>query len=72
MYKINQVWDRFVKEQMSNPNFVKEYKKAVEEIKAVDSFINSINLDGIENGMTKEELARRIYNSPAALKLLIR
>jgi hypothetical protein len=71
MYRKRSAFDRYIEEQNNKPSFAVEYKKAVREIKAVDNFIRAINLDGIENGMTIEELARRISNSPAALKLLM-
>ena len=71
MHRKSSAFDRYVAEQNRNVIFAAEYKRVSKEIAAVDSFINSIDLNGIENGMTKEELARRISNSPAALKLLI-
>ena len=60
--------DRFLSEQLSDPEFRAEFERERREIEAVDAVVSA--LDGLrdECGLSKAELARQIGKNPASVR----
>jgi len=60
--------DRFLSEQLADPDFRTEFERERREVEAVDAIIGA--LDGLrdERGLSKAELARQIGKNPASVR----
>jgi DNA-binding phage protein len=63
--------DRWLAEQLENPEFRAEYEREAREIAVIDYIVNT--LDGLraESGMSKADLAREIGKNPASVRRLL-
>jgi DNA-binding phage protein len=60
--------ERFLAEQLANPEFRATFERERRQIETVDALVAA--LDGLreEHGMTKAELARQIGKNPASVR----
>lgn len=60
--------DRFLADQLADPEFRVEFERERREIEAVDAIVGA--LDGLrdERGLSKAELARQIGKNPASVR----
>ncbi|MGH2878524.1 MAG: DNA-binding protein [Solirubrobacteraceae bacterium] len=60
--------DRFLADQLSDPEFRTEFERERHEAEAVDAIVGA--LDGLrdERGLSKAELARQIGKNPASVR----
>jgi len=64
-------FDKFLEEQMADPEFAAEYEEARREIDSADACMRVIDAVRIDLGMSKAELARRVSMQPAAMRRLL-
>lgn len=64
-------YERYLAEQLADPEFRAEFERERREIETVDAIVNA--LDGLrdERRLTKAELARRIGKNPASVRRLL-
>lgn len=63
-------FDKFLDEQLRNPQFAKKYARARSEIDAVDRIVRALDDARIALGMSKAELARLIAAKPEIVRRL--
>jgi DNA-binding phage protein len=63
--------DRWLAEQLEDPEFRAEYDREGREVAVIDYIVNT--LDGLraESGMSKADLAREIGKNPASVRRLL-
>lgn len=63
--------DRWLNEQLEDPEFRAEFEREQREIAAIDAIVNT--LEGVRAGLgiSKAELARQIGKNPAAVRRLL-
>ena len=59
---------RFLKEQLSDPDFREAYNQARREIDQIDAIMHRLEELRIEAGVSKAELARRIGRNSASVR----
>jgi len=71
MPKKPNAYERYLAEQMADPEFRAEFERERREIETIDAIVNA--LDGLrdERGLTKAELARQIGKNPASVRRLL-
>jgi ribosome-binding protein aMBF1 (putative translation factor) len=62
---------KFFDAKMKNAEFAASYKKAKQEIDAVDRIIRALDSARLDLGMTKADLARRISAKPEIVRRLL-
>lgn len=64
-------YERFLAEQLADPEFRAEFERERHEIETIDAIVNA--LDGLrdERGLTKADLARQIGKNPASVRRLL-
>lgn len=64
-------YDRFLAEQLADPEFRAEFERERHEVETIDAIVNA--LDGLrdERGLTKADLARQIGKNPASVRRLL-
>jgi DNA-binding phage protein len=64
-------YERFLAEQLADPEFRAELERERREIETIDAIVNA--LDGLrdERGLTKADLARQIGKNPASVRRLL-
>ncbi len=64
-------YERFLVEQLADPEFRAEFERERHEIETIDAIVNA--LDGLrdERGLTKADLARQIGKNPASVRRLL-
>ena len=69
--KSAQYFDRYLEQELKNPEFKTEYERQLRAIKAVDELVNA--LDGLReaNNLSKAEVARMIDKNPASIRRLL-
>jgi DNA-binding phage protein len=63
--------DRWLKEQMEDPEFRGEYERERREIAVIDAIVNALDELRAERGLSKAELAREIGKNPASIRRLL-
>jgi DNA-binding phage protein len=63
--------DRWLEEQLEDPEFRAEYERERREIAVIDDIVNA--LDGLRaaSGLSKADLAREIGKNPASVRRLL-
>lgn len=71
MPKKPNAYDRFLAEQLADPELRAEFERERHEIETIDAIVNA--LDGLrdERGLTKADLARQIGKNPASVRRLL-
>lgn len=61
-------YDRFLADQLADPEFRTQFERERREIEAIDALVGA--LDGLREtrGMSKAELARQIGKNPASIR----
>lgn len=64
-------YERYLAEQLADPEFRAEFERERREIETIDAIVNA--LDGLrdQRGLTKAELARQIGKNPASVRRLL-
>jgi DNA-binding phage protein len=64
-------YERYLAEQLADPEFRAEFERERREIETIDAIVNA--LDGLrdERGLTKADLARQIGKNPASVRRLL-
>ena len=63
--------DRWLAEQLSDPEFQAEYERERRELAVIDEIVNALDQLRAEYGMSKAELAREIGKNPASVRRLL-
>jgi DNA-binding phage protein len=63
--------DRWLKEQLQDPEFRAEYERERREIAVIDAIVNALDDLRAEHGLSKAELAREIGKNPASIRRLL-
>jgi DNA-binding phage protein len=63
--------DRWLKEQLKDPEFRTEFEREQREIAAIDAIVNTLEGVRAKLGISKAELARQIGKNPAAVRRLL-
>jgi DNA-binding phage protein len=63
--------DRFLAEQLADPEFRGEYERQQREIAAIDAIVHTLDALREKQGKSKAELARAIHKHPAAIRRLL-
>jgi DNA-binding phage protein len=63
--------DRFLAEQLNDPEFRAEFEREQREIAAIDSIVHKLDALREQQGKTKAGLAREIHKNPAAIRRLL-
>jgi DNA-binding phage protein len=63
--------DRFLAEQLNDPEFRAEFEREQREIAAIDSIVHTLDVLREQQGKTKAALAREIHKNPAAVRRLL-
>jgi DNA-binding phage protein len=71
MPKEPNAYERFLADQLADPEFRVEFERERHEIETIDAIVNA--LDGLrdERGLTKADLARQIGKNPASVRRLL-
>lgn len=69
--KTAQYFDRYLAQELRDPELKVEYERQLRAIKAVDELVNA--LDGLReaNNLSKAEVARMIDKNPASIRRLL-
>lgn len=63
--------DRWLAEQLEDPEFRAEYERERREIGVIDDIVNALDHLRAESGRSKAELAREIGKHPASVRRLL-
>lgn len=63
--------DRFLAEQLKDPEFRAEFERQQREIAAIDLIVHTLDALREQQGKTKADLARAIHKNPAAVRRLL-
>ena len=63
--------DRWLAEQMADPEFRVEFERERREIAVIDDIVNALDHLRAEHGFSKAELAREIGKNPASVRRLL-
>lgn len=63
--------DRWLAEQLEDPEFRAEFERERREIAVIDDIVNAIDHLRAERGRSKAELAREIGKNPASIRRLL-
>ncbi|MDQ3609520.1 MAG: helix-turn-helix transcriptional regulator [Actinomycetota bacterium] len=63
--------DRWLNEQLKDPEFRAEFEREQREIAAIDAIVNTLEGVRAKLGISKAELARQIGKNPAAVRRLL-
>lgn len=63
--------DRWLAEQLEDPEFRAEYERERREIAVIDEIVNTLDHLRAEHGISKAELAREIGKNPASIRRLL-
>ena len=63
--------DRWLEEQLQDPEFRTEYERERREIAVIDEIVNALDRLRAEHGKSKAELAREIGKNPASVRRLL-
>jgi len=63
--------DRFLAEQLEDPDFRAEFERQQREIAAIDAIVHTLDALREQQGKTKADLARQIDKNPAAVRRLL-
>ena len=63
--------DRWLAEQLSDPDFRAENERERRELAVIDEIVNALDQLRAEYGMSKAELAREIGKNPASVRRLL-
>ncbi len=63
--------DRRLARRMEDPEFRREFERAVAETKAVDAIVNALDELRAEHGITKADLAREIDKNPSSIRRVL-
>jgi DNA-binding phage protein len=63
--------DRWLKEQLKDPEFRAAFEREQREIASIDAIVNTLEGVRAELGISKAELARQIGKNPAAVRRLL-
>jgi DNA-binding phage protein len=63
--------DRWLAEQLDDPEFRAEFERERREIAVIDDIVNALDHLRAEHGRSKAELAREIGKNPASIRRLL-
>ena len=63
--------DRWLVEQLKDPEFRAEFERERREISVIDDIVNALDHLRAEHGFSKAELAREIGKNPASIRRLL-
>jgi DNA-binding phage protein len=63
--------DRWLAEQMADPEFRAEFERERRELAVIDDIVNALDHLRTERGFSKAELAREIGKNPASIRRLL-
>ena len=63
--------DRWLAEQLGDPEFRAEYERERRELAVIDEIVNALDQLRADYGMSKAELAREIGKNPASVRRLL-
>jgi DNA-binding phage protein len=63
--------DRWLNEELKDPEFRAEFEREQREIAAIDAIVNTLEGVRAKLGISKAELARQIGKNPAAVRRLL-
>jgi DNA-binding phage protein len=63
--------DRWLAEQLEDPEFRAEYERERREIAVIDDIVNALDHLRVESGLSKADLAREIGKHPASVRRLL-
>ena len=71
MAKTPNAYERFLAEQLADPEFRAEFERERHEIETIDAILNALDELREERGLTKADLARQIGKNPASVRRLL-
>src|SRR3954451_6970095 len=63
--------DRWLSEQLKDPEFRAEFERERREIAVIDDIVNSLDQLRAEHGISKADLAREVGKNPASIRRLL-
>ena len=69
--KVPSFHDRWLQEQLADPEFREEFEREQRELRGIDAIVNKLDELREQQGLTKAQLAREIGKNPASIRRML-